>query len=152
MARASTAGLAARNICSSRYRTTTATAPAISVGMAQLYCCRRRNAWPAGARRRSLHLAQQQARAAALRQPQRLASACGIGCRRPQQLTQLRRGARIEPAPSAAGQPRDLAECLFGHGIVAFLEHEGRYLEETEFARLGAELVDIFLHGVADEH
>src|SRR5437660_560521 len=34
MARASTAGLAARNICSSKYRTITATAPAIRVGIA----------------------------------------------------------------------------------------------------------------------
>ena len=40
--------------------------------------------------------------------------------------------------------------CL-GHRIVALLEHEGRHAEQAELARRRAEIVDLLLHGVADE-
>src|SRR5262249_2797300 len=100
------------------------------------------------------HLTEQLGRATfARRQPfQGLASTGGKGRRRSQQFTQLRRRAGIEPAPCAAGQARDLAEGLFGGRIMALLEQEHGHLEHAELSGLGAEVVDPFFHGVADEH
>src|ERR1700743_2531365 len=58
------------------------------------------------------------------RLPQRLAYAGGVGRCRAQQFAQLRRGARIEPAPCAPRQTRDLPERLLGNRVVPFLEDE----------------------------
>ena len=65
---------------------------------------------------RLLHLPEQPGRAALPpRQPQqRLAAAGGIGRGGAQQFAQLRGRSGIEPAPGAAGQPRDFAKGLLG--------------------------------------
>src|ERR1700749_4945374 len=73
--------------------------------------------------------------------PQRLASAGGVGRRRAQQFAQLRRGARIDPAPCAPRQTRDPPELLLAHRVVPFREHECRHLEKSESGRLGAEQI-----------
>src|SRR5262245_61757769 len=62
------------------------------------------------------------------------------------------RCARIEAAIGAARQARDLAKSLFGDGIVAFLEHEGGHAEKPERAGGVTKIVELFLHGVADEN
>src|SRR5215470_15127495 len=74
----------------------------------------------------SLHLAEQLGRAAFARGQllERLAPAGSVGCRRAQQFAQLRGSARIESAPRATRQTRDLAERLFGSLVMSLLEHE----------------------------
>ncbi len=62
------------------------------------------------------------------------------------------RRAGIEAAIGAARQPGDLAIGVLGHRVVALLEHEHRHAEQAEFAGRLAQIVDLLLHGVADEH
>src|SRR5262245_58812459 len=62
------------------------------------------------------------------------------------------RGARIEAAIGALGQPRNLTERLFGDGVVALLEHERRHAQQPELARCLAEVVALLLHGPAYHH
>ena len=82
---------------------------------------------------------------------ERLHAAGGIGRRRAQQFGQFVGGAGSEPAIGAARQPRDLAKGLLADRVVALLEHEGRDVAQAELAGAGAEIVERFLHGVADE-
>ena len=60
---------------------------------------------------------------------QRLHAAGRIGCDRTQQFGKLVRGARIEAAVGALGQPRDLAKRALGDWVVTFLEHKRRDAE-----------------------
>jgi len=57
----------------------------------------------------------------------------------------------VEPAISAARQPRDFAKGPLRHCITTLLKHERRDPEQAQLARRGAEIVDWLLHGVADE-
>ena len=82
---------------------------------------------------------------------ERLHAAGGVGGDRAQQFAQLMRGAGVEAAIGAAREPRDLAIGVLGDRIVAFLEHEDRHAEQAELAGGGAQIVDLLLHGVADE-
>src|SRR5215813_4333489 len=72
---------------------------------------------------------------------ERLEPAGGVGGDRAQQIAQLMRGAGAEAAIGTARQPGDLAIGLLGDLIVAFLEQERGNAEQTEFARLGTQLV-----------
>ena len=101
-----------------------------------------------------LQLRQQLARAARAPRRQigeRLDAAGGIGRDRAQQFAELMRRAGIEAAIGAAREPRDLAIGVLGHRVVALLEHEDRHAEQAEFAGRRAQIVDLLLHGVADE-
>src|SRR5262249_41845985 len=83
---------------------------------------------------------------------ERLAAAGGVGCRRTQQLSQLRGGTRIEPAPCSAGKASDLPEGLLSDYLIALLEHERGHFQHAEFAGQGAEIVDLLLHRVTDKN
>src|SRR6202035_1757838 len=61
-------------------------------------------------------------------------------------------GAGGKPAIGAARQARDLAESLLAYRIVAFLEHESRNVAQAKLAGAGAQIVERFFHGIADEH
>src|SRR5204862_2279603 len=58
----------------------------------------------------------------------------------------------VELAVGAAGQLGDLRKQTRRDPVVAFLEDEDRQAEKAELARLMADLVDILLAAVADEH
>src|SRR5262245_65681758 len=58
----------------------------------------------------------------------------------------------IEAAIGPAGEPRDFAERLPRDRIIALLEHEGWHAKETEFAGRMAQIVELLLHGIADEY
>ena len=45
----------------------------------------------------------------------------------------------------------DLPKSLLGDTVMTLLEHEHGTLERDKFACLAAEVVDLFLHGIADE-
>src|ERR1700735_5858564 len=62
----------------------------------------------------------------------------------------MRRAGR-EAAERAMRQARHSAERLFADRVVALLEHEGADIAQTELAGRGAQRVERFLHGVADE-
>ena len=83
---------------------------------------------------------------------ERLHPAGRIGRRRPQQLGEFMGGAGGEPAIGAARQARDLAKSLLAHRIVAFLEHESRNVAQAKLAGPGAQVIERFFHGIADEH
>src|SRR5437868_15262754 len=83
---------------------------------------------------------------------ERLDAARGVDRRRAQEPRQLSGGVGIEAGVGAAGQAGDLAETAFDHRIPTLLEHERPYTQEGELARLGGEVVDLLLKGVADEH
>ena len=61
-------------------------------------------------------------------------------------------GAGVETAIGASREAGDLAKGLLGDRIAALLEHEGRDRQEPKLARCVAEIVQVLLHGVADEH
>src|SRR5579863_2666477 len=84
----------------------------------------------------SFHLAEQIGGAGIVaRKPkQRLAPTGGVSGGGAQKFAQLRRGSRIEPRPRPSRQPRDFPKGLLDRGVAAFLEHEHRHLEQTEFA------------------
>ena len=83
---------------------------------------------------------------------ERLAPACRVHGDRREQLAQLRRRARVEPAVGALGETRDLAERLLGARVAPFLEQEHRHAQERQLARAPAKIVDVLLHAVADVH
>src|SRR5258708_34024876 len=60
------------------------------------------------------------------------------------------RCAGIESTIGASRQARNFPERLFGSRVEALLEHESRNPAQPELAGLGAEVVDILFHGVAD--
>ena len=79
-------------------------------------------------------------------------AAGGIGRDRAQQPFELLGTRAVELAIGAARQLGDLREQPRRHAIVALLEDEHRQAEQAELARLVADLVDILLAAVADEH
>ena len=81
-----------------------------------------------------------------------LHAAGGIGCSGAQQFAKLVGGARSEPAIGAARQPGDLAERLLANRIVALLKHESGHVAQPKLAGGGTEIVERFLHRVADKN
>src|SRR5262249_56943899 len=75
-----------------------------------------------------------------------------IGRCRPQQVAELMSSTGIEAEMGPAGEPRDFAERLPRDRIIALLEHEGWHAKETEFAGRMAQIVELLLHGIADEY
>ena len=82
---------------------------------------------------------------------QRLHAAGGIDRGGPQQFGQLSGGVDVEARIGAAGQPGDLAEGALDRRVAPLLEDEDAQAEHAEFAGDGGEIVDLLLHGVADE-
>src|SRR5262249_56825654 len=62
------------------------------------------------------------------------------------------RGARIEPAIGTPCQPRDFPKSLLGDRVVALLKNEGRNAEQPKLPRRVAEIIELLLHGIADEN
>src|SRR3546814_21136697 len=55
-------------------------------------------------------------------------------------------------AEGAAAEPRDLLEGAPRDRIAALVEHEAGHAEQAELSGQVAEVVELLLHGVADEH
>src|SRR5579872_4705458 len=80
---------------------------------------------------------------------ERLAPTRGKARNRPQKRAQIRGTSRIEAAPGAVGETRDLAKGTLCHRIIAFLEEKHRHTQEAQFTRKGRKRVNLLFHGIA---
>src|SRR6185437_12871916 len=82
---------------------------------------------------------------------QRAMPAGSIGCDRAQKRAQLAGAIAIEAAISAVREPGDILEGALGGGVMASGEDADRHAEQAELSGEAAELVELFLHRIANK-